>query len=60
MKKVQAFWNTSTQVHRILTTQYALVSTETVPRANCLASIAALTPNGPNFDIARTLLAAVL
>ncbi len=60
MKKVQAFWNTSTEVHGILTTQFALVSTRTAPRANRLGAIAALTPTGPNIDVARTILAAVL
>ncbi|MBY5421050.1 hypothetical protein [Rhizobium leguminosarum] len=60
MKKVQAFWNTSTEVHGILTTQYALVGTKTATRADRLAAIAALTPSGPNIDVARTILAAVL
>ena len=60
MKKVQAFWNTSTEIHEILMTQFALVSTKTAPRANRLAAITALTPTGPNIDVARTILAAVL
>jgi hypothetical protein len=60
MKKVQAFWNTSTEVHGILTTQFALVSTKLASRAKRLAAIAALTPTGPNIDVARTILAAVL
>jgi hypothetical protein len=60
MKKVQAFWNTSIEVHGILTTQFALVGTKTALRANRLAAIAALMPNGPNIDVARTILAAVL
>lgn len=60
MKKVQAFWNTSTEVHGILATQFALVGTRTEPRANRLAAIAGLTPTGPNIGIARTILAAVL
>jgi hypothetical protein len=60
MKKVQAFWNTSTEVHRMLTTQFALVSTKTALRANRLAEIAALMSNGPNINVARTILAAVL
>lgn len=60
MKKVQAFWNTSTEIHGILMTQFASVSTKSAPRANRLAAIAALTPTGPNIDVARTILAAVL
>ena len=60
MGKVQAFWNASAEVHGILSAKFALVSTKTAPRANQLASIAALTPTGPNIDIARTILAAVL
>ena len=42
------------------TTQFALVSTKAATRANRLATIAALTPNGPNIDVARTILSAVL
>lgn len=60
MKKVQAFWNTSVGVHGILSTEYALVNTAKVPRTNRLAAIAALMPTGPNIDVARTVLAAVL
>lgn len=60
MKKVQAFWNTSTEVHGILATQFALVSIRTASRVSRLAAIAALTPTGPNIEVARTLLAAVL
>ncbi|AIC31312.1 hypothetical protein IE4771_PE00086 (plasmid) [Rhizobium etli bv. mimosae str. IE4771] len=60
MKKVQAYWNTSTEVHGILKTQYPLVSTKTATRANQLAAIAALTSSGPNIDVARTILGAVL
>lgn len=60
MKKMKAFWNKSSEVHGILTTQSALVSTNTVPRADRLVAIAALTPSGPNIDVARTILAAVL
>jgi hypothetical protein len=37
-----------------------LVSTKTAPRANRLAAITALTTTGPNIDVARTILAAVL
>lgn len=60
MKKIQVFWNTSIEVHGILTTQFALVSTKVAPRANRLAAISALTPSGPNTGVARTILAAVL
>jgi hypothetical protein len=60
MKKVQAFWNASAEVHGTLTTQFSLVSTKTVPRAARLAAIAVLSPTGPNVDVARTILAAVL
>ena len=60
MKKVQAFWNSSTEVCGVLSTQFALVGTNTASRANQLAAIAALTPTGPNVDVARTILAAVL
>jgi hypothetical protein len=60
MKKVQAFWNTSTEVHGILMTQFALVGTKLASRADRLAAIAALMPTGPNIDVARTILAAVL
>ena len=60
MKKMQAFWNTSTEIHGILMAESALVSTRTAPRTSRLATIGALTPTGPNIEVARTLLAAVL
>jgi hypothetical protein len=60
MRKVQAFWNTSTEVHGILKAQRGLVNTKRVSRADRLTAIAALTPTGPNIDVARTILAAVL
>lgn len=46
MKKMQTFWNTSTEVHGILMTRFALVSTKLAYRADRLAAIAALMPTG--------------
>lgn len=60
MKKVQRFWNSVPAVHSILIAQHGLVSTKSAPRTVQLAGIAALTATGPNIDVARTLLAAVL
>lgn len=60
MKKVQAFWNASSEVHGILMRNFSLVSTEKVPRAERLVEIAALTSTEINFDVGRTILTAVL
>jgi hypothetical protein len=60
MKKVRRFWNAVSDVHSILSTHHGLVSTTSTSRAAQLANIAALTSTGPNIEIARTLLAAVL
>lgn len=60
MTKVQKFWNTSSEVHDVLKTYFSLVSTKTVPRADRLEKIAALKSVGINFDVGRTVLAAVL
>ncbi len=60
MKKVRRFWNAVSDVHAILSTHHGLVSTKSTSRAAQLANIAALTSTGPNIEIARTLLAAVV
>jgi hypothetical protein len=60
MKRVRRFWNAVSDVHSILGTHHGLVSTASTSRAAQLAKIAAVTSTGPNIEIARILLAAVL
>jgi hypothetical protein len=60
MTKVQRFWNAVPEIHSILINEYSLVSTATSPRAARVASIEALPSAGPNINVARTILKAVL
>jgi hypothetical protein len=60
MIKIQRFWNAVPEIHLILMNQRGLVSTGTKTRAAQVASIGALPAAGPNTNVARTILKAVL
>jgi hypothetical protein len=60
MKKVRLFWKAVPDVYSILSTHHGLVSTASASRAAQLNNISALSSTGPNIEIARALLAAVL
>jgi len=60
MKKIQRFWNAVPEIHLILMNEHGLVSTGTKTRAAQVASIEALPAAGPNINVARTILKAVL
>lgn len=60
MTKVQRFWSAVPEIHSILMNEYSLVSTATSTRAARVASIEALPAAGPNINVARTILKAVL
>jgi hypothetical protein len=60
MKKNQRFWNAVPEIHLILMNEHGLVSTGTKTRAAQVASIEALPAAGPNINVARTILKAVL
>ena len=59
--KVQRFWNAVPEIHSVLLAERGLVSTGAkTTRATQVASIEALPAAGPNINVARTLLKAVL
>lgn len=60
MRKMQKLWSVFPEIHGILRSQTALVSTRSVPRSTRLAEIAALAPTEKNIGVTRTLLEAVL
>ncbi|MBR1157194.1 hypothetical protein [Bradyrhizobium sp. JYMT SZCCT0428] len=60
MNKVQRFWNAVPEIHSLLRTEYGLVSTLSKTRADQTAKIGSLRATGPNIDVTRTILAAVL
>jgi hypothetical protein len=59
-KKVQHFWSAVPEIHSILMNEHSLVSTTASARAAQVASIEALPAAGPNINVARTILKAVL
>ncbi|MGX1317749.1 hypothetical protein AB7M17_001202 [Bradyrhizobium sp. USDA 377] len=60
MRKVQRFWSAVADIHSILVAEYGLVSTTSKTRAAQIASIRSLSGTGPNIEVARTILLAVL
>jgi hypothetical protein len=60
MRKVQRFWNAAPEIHSILMNQRGLVSTAKSTRAAQVMSIEALPAAGPNINVARMILKAVL
>jgi hypothetical protein len=60
MIKIQRLWSAVPEIHSILMNEHALVSTGTKTRTAQVASIEALPAAGPNINVARTILKAVL
>lgn len=60
MTKLQRFWNAVPEIHLVLLAEHGLVSTGSRTRATQITRISALPATGPNIDVARTILLAVL